>query len=129
MTPMEMDHSHSSFHREIQEIKTVRHSSPTNRLTLRLQTDLLEVLKKEAQSKDLTLNAMINKILNRNISYDNNVNVVPCITMPHDLFLESIKGMSHNDILEIGKNGPKIAKKLFNISGIRYDLDHVIDNY
>ena len=61
-------------------MEAVRPSS-TNRLTLRLETNLLEALKKEAQNKDLTLNAMINKILHRNISYDNNVNAVQCITM------------------------------------------------
>jgi len=110
-------------------MEVVRLSSSTNRLTLRLETNLLEALKKEAQSKDLTLNAMINKILNRNISYDNNVNVVNCITMSTDLFHEIIKGISYNGIQEIGKNGPKIARKLFSIAGIEYDLQHIIHNY
>jgi len=112
-----------------QDMEVVRLSTSTNRLTLRLETNLLESLKKEAQSKDLTLNAMINKILNRNISYDNNVNAVHCITMSHDLFHEIIKGISHNEIQEIGKHGPKIARKLFSISGIEYDLYHIIHNY
>lgn len=103
--------------------------SPTNRLTLRLDTNLLVTLKKEAQNKDLTLNALINKILNRNISYDNNVNAVQCITMSHDLFHEIIKGLSYDDIQEMGRNGPKIARKLFSISGIEYDLYHIIHNY
>ena len=49
--------------------------------------------------------------------------------MSNDLFHEIIKGISYNEIQEIGKNGPKIARKLFSIAGIQYDLYHIIHNY
>lgn len=99
------------------------------RVTLRLQTDLLAVLMEEANKRDLTLNALINRTLNRISSYDNNVNVVQCVTMPHELFLEMITEIPQNSIHEIGKGGPRIVKKLFNILGMKYDLEHVINSY
>jgi hypothetical protein len=99
------------------------------RVTLRLQTDLLDTLMEEADKRDLTLNALINRTLSKTVSYDNNVNVVQCLTMPHELFLEIINEIPQNKIHEIGKGGPRIAKKLFSILGIKYDLEHVIENY
>jgi hypothetical protein len=99
------------------------------RVTLRLQTDLLDTLMEEANKRDLTLNALINRTLSRTASYDNSVNVVQCLTMPHELFLEIISEIPQNSIREIGKGGPRIVKKLFSIMGIKYDIEHVIENY
>lgn len=99
------------------------------RVTLRLQTDLVDTLMEEAQKRDLTMNALINRILSKNVSYDNNVNLVQCLTMPQELFLEIINEVPQDSIQEIGKGGPHIIKKLFSISGIKYDLEHIIENY
>src|SRR5579864_2054223 len=99
------------------------------RVTLRLQTDLHDVLMEEANKRDLTINALINRILNKNISYDINVNAVQCVTMPHELFLEMIDQMPTYSINEIGKSGPRTVKKLFSLIGIKYDIEHVIENY
>jgi hypothetical protein len=108
-------------------MQVVKHA-PT-RVTLRLQTDLHDALMEEAHKRDLTMNALINRILSRNMSYDNNVNVVQCVTVPHELFLEMINSMPQNSLNEIGKSGPRIVKKLFSLIGIQYDLEHVIENY
>jgi hypothetical protein len=101
----------------------------TNRLTLRLQSDLLETLKQNADKKDLTLNAMITNILNKNATYDETVNVVPNMIIPHDLFLNIVSKIREPDMHEIVKNGPNVVKKLFDIMGLPYDIDHVIYNY
>ncbi len=108
-------------------MQVVKHI-PT-RVALRLQSDLHDALIEEAHKRDLTMNALINKILSKNMSYDNNVSVVQCVTMPHELFLEMINQMSQNSINEIGKGGPRIVQKLFSLIGIPYDLEHVIENY
>lgn len=101
----------------------------TNRLTLRLQSDLLEILKQNADKKDLTLNAMITNILNKNVTYDETVNVIPNMIMPHDLFFNIITKIGEPDLNEIVKSGPNVVKKLFDIMGLQYDIDHVINNY
>ena len=100
-----------------------------NRVTLRLQSDLLEILKQNADKKDLTLNALINNILNKNITYDETVNVIPNMVIPHDLFFNIITKIEEPDVNEIVKSGPNVVKKLFGIMGIQYDVDHVIHNY
>lgn len=99
------------------------------RVTLRLQMDLLDTLIEEANKRDLTLNALINRTLSRTVFYDNNVNVVQSFTMPHELFLEIINEIPQDRIHSIGKGGPRITKKLFSILGIKYNLEHVIENY
>ena len=108
-------------------MQVVKHT-PT-RIALRLQADLHDALMEEAHKRDLTMNALVNRILSRNVYYDNNVNVVQCVTMPHELFLEIINQMQPHGINEIGKGGPRIVQKLFSLIGIRYDLEHVIENY
>ncbi|CUR52026.1 protein of unknown function [Nitrosotalea devaniterrae] len=101
----------------------------TNRLTLRLQSDLLEILKQSADKKDLTLNAMITNILNKNITYDETVNVIPNMVVPYDLFFNIITKVEAPDVNEIVKSAPNVVKKLFDIMGVQYDIDHVIHNY
>jgi len=101
----------------------------TNRLTLRLQSDLLETLKQNAYDKDLTLNAMITNILHKNAAYDETVNLIPNMIIPHDLFLSMIDKIKEQNVNNVAKNGPNVVKKLFNIMGLQYDIDHVIYNY
>jgi hypothetical protein len=101
----------------------------TNRVTLRLQNDILEVLKREAFKKDLTLNAFINKILNKDVTYEENVNAILNVVFPHDLFLLIMEKLKESDIKELAEQGPRIVKKLFNIIGMQYDIEHVIHSY
>jgi len=101
----------------------------TNRVTLRLQNDLLEVLKREATKTDLTLNAFINKVLNKNVTYEENVNAILNVVFPHDFFLLIVDKLKESDIKELADRGPGVVKKLFNVIGMQYDVDHVIHNY
>ena len=110
------------------EVEILRKIS-TNRLTLRLQSDLLEILKQNAHKKDLTLNAMISNILHKNIAYDETVNVLPNMIIPHDLFFSIVSKIPESEMGDIVKEGPRIVKKHFDILGLQYKIDHVIYNY
>jgi len=101
----------------------------TNRVTLRLPNQVLEILKKEAEKKDLTLNALVTKILFKNASFELYVKAVPNMTIPHEIFIEFINKSNNSAIEEIAKNGPSIVKKLFRILGLEYNLDNVIYSY
>lgn len=103
--------------------------SSTNRVTLRLQNELLDILRNEASKKDLTLNAFINKVLNKTVLYEENVNAILNVVFPHDFFLLIVDKLSESDIQELAERGPGVVKKLFNILGMQYDIDHVIHNY
>lgn len=96
---------------------------------MRLQSDLLETLKQNANKKDLTLNAMITNILNKNVTYDETVNVIPNMIVPYDVFLNIVSKVREPDMGEVVKSGPNVVKKIFDIMGLQYDIDHVIHNY
>src|SRR5574342_630734 len=101
----------------------------TNRVTLRLPNQVLEILKKEAEKKDLTLNALVTKILFKNASFELHVKAIPNITIPPEIFIEFINKCDNSTIEEIAKNGPAIVRKLFRILGLEYDLDNIIYSY
>lgn len=100
----------------------------TNRLTLRLQSDLFETLKINANKKDLTINAMITNVLYKNLAYDT-IDVLPNMVISQDLFALMISKIKESDVTDIAKDGPKVVQKLFDILGLPYEIDHVIYNY
>ncbi len=128
MTPMQNLVCDKSLLGVVCDVEILKKVS-TNRLTLRLQSDLLEVLKRNAHKKDLTINAMITNVLHKNVAYDETVNVIPHMIVPHDLFFSIVSKIPEHDVDDIVKEGPGIVKKLFDIMGLQYDVDHVIYNY
>ena len=84
----------------------------TNRVTLRLPNQVLEILKTEAEKKDLTLNALVTKILFKNISFEMHVKAMHDITIPPEIFIEFINKSDNSTIEGIAKNGPAIVRKL-----------------
>ena len=101
----------------------------TNRVTLRLQNDTLDTLKREASKTHLTLNAIINKILNKNIANDENVNAILNVVFPHDFFLLIVDKLNERDIKDLAQKGPGVVRKMFSVIGMPYDVDHVVHNY
>jgi len=101
----------------------------TNRVTIRLSKNTLEELKKEANEKDLPLSSLLVKILNKNVSFDRRYKSIPNIMMSQGLFMEIIENLDESTFEKIAKQGPKIVKKLCTLSGWKYDIDSIIDNY
>ena len=101
----------------------------TNRVTLRLPYQVLEVLKKEAEKRDLPLNALVTKILYKNISFDLHMKAMPSITMQHDLLTKIIDRIDESYMEEIAKEESNTVKKLFKILGLEYNVDNVVHNY
>ena len=101
----------------------------SHRVTLRLPNSVSSVLKKEAEKRDLPLNALITKILFKNVSFDMQINALPAVTMSDFLFSRMIDRISDTDLEDIAKEGPDAIKKLFAIQGIEYKLDEIIENH
>ncbi len=101
----------------------------TNRITLRLPNNILNALKKEAEKKDLPLNALVTRMLTKIVSFDMQLDAMPTIIMSHALFTKMIDKIDEASMEEITKEGPNIIKNLFTILGLRYELDNVINNY
>ncbi len=103
--------------------------SGTQRMTLRIPNSISNVLKKEADKRDLPLNALVTKILFKNVSYDMQVNTLPAVTVSDVLFLRIIEKLSASDLQEIAREGPDIIKKIFVIQGINYTLQEIMDKH
>ena len=101
----------------------------SHRVTLRLPHSVSSVLKKEAEKRDLPLNALITKILFKNVSFDMQINALPAVTMSDFLFSRMIDRISDTGLEAIAKEGPDAIKKLFAIQGIEYKLDEIIENH
>lgn len=105
-----------------------RHITSTNRITLRLSNSILKILKSEADRKDIPLNALVTKILMRNIA-ENNINTLPNITLPCYLFVRILGSLDSKFLEELIEEGPSLVKKIFIIQGIIFELDEVIDKH
>ncbi|MGA9229469.1 MAG: hypothetical protein WBV92_04890 [Nitrosotalea sp.] len=101
----------------------------SHRVTLRLPNSVSSILKKEADKRDLPLNALITKILFKNVSFDMQINALPAVTMFDFLFSRMISKISDADLEEIAREGPDAVKKLFAIQGIEYKLDEITENH
>jgi len=100
-----------------------------SRITLRLPHDILESLKTDAHKKDLSLNTLISNILSKNVTYGETVNLIPNVIIPYDLLSIIVREMTDPHVITISKGGPMIVKKLFDIMGMAYNIDNVIQSY
>jgi hypothetical protein len=101
----------------------------TNRITLRLPNNILEVLKKESKKRDLPLNAIISRILSKNVIFDIQLNVLPTITMSQALFSKIFDKLDEKNQREIVLYVPKSVKQLFALLNLNYDLKNIIENH
>ena len=101
----------------------------TNRVTLRLPNNILQVLKKESEKRDLPLNAVINRILCKNVIFDMKMNVLPTITMSQALFSKILSKLDEKNQKEIVLYGPKSVKQLFTLLNLDYNLASLLENH
>jgi hypothetical protein len=100
-----------------------------NRVTLRLPNNILESLKKESEKHDLPVNAIIARILSKNVIFDMKFNVLPTITMSQTLFSKIMTKLDERNQREIVQYVPKSVKHLFTLLDLNYDLASIIENH
>ena len=100
-----------------------------NRVTLRLPNNILQSLKKESEKHDLPLNAVITRILSKNIIFDMKFNVLPTITMSQTLFSKIMTKLDEKNQREIVLYVPKSVKQLFTVLDLNYNLASIIENH
>ena len=101
----------------------------TNRVTLRLPNNILRILEKESEKRDLPLNALITRILSKNVIFDMKMNVLPTITMSQALFSKIMTKLDEKNQREIVLYVPKSVKHLFTLLNLNYDLASIIENH
>jgi hypothetical protein len=101
----------------------------TERLTLRIPSHLFASIKKESDKKDLPVNALINRVLEKAFLYEGQLNVLPRISISHILFGKIIEELDDSSIEKTAKIGSDIVKKYFTLQNQTLTLDNVITNY
>lgn len=99
------------------------------RLTLRIPSPLLNTLKKEADEKDLPVNALINRILTKSSLQDGKVNVMPSISMSQMLFEKIVNELDGPALEKAAKIGSNVIKKFFTLQNQKMTLDNIISDY
>ena len=120
---------HTKTVEEIKRITRVNKSVETNRLTLRLPNKLIQVLQNESEKRDLPLNAVINRILSKNVIFDMRMNARPTIIMSQALFSKILVQLDEQRQKWIVQYVPKSVKELFILHNLKYDLTNVIENH
>ncbi|MEM3159995.1 MAG: hypothetical protein QXJ74_04350 [Nitrososphaera sp.] len=110
-------------------LETLVAREAVNRITLRLPITILQTLKDDADRRDISLNAQISSVLRKNIVFENSVNAVPNITIPHFLFNKVLDNIDERFIQELAMEAPSQIRKSFMKRGIRYELQEVINEY
>lgn len=100
-----------------------------SRITVRLPNNLLESLKTDARKKDLSLNALISNVLSKSIIYHETINLIPNVIFPFELLTVIMSEMDDSTLVTISEEGPMVVRKLFDIMGLAYNIDNVLQNY
>lgn len=86
------------------------------RITLRLPQNLLHVLRKESEERILPINALIVRILHKNLIQETKFATLPAFSVPPYLFIKIIAELDDSKIQDISKSEPKLIKKFFYTS-------------
>jgi hypothetical protein len=101
----------------------------STRTTLRLPDDILKALKEKASKKDASLNAIIAKILRKNVIFDMRMNALPSITMSQTLFSIILDKLTLTQKQEIETRGIQTVKNLFTVLDLEYNTKNVLNEY
>jgi len=99
------------------------------RTTIRLPNDILKVLKDEADKKNLSLNAVIARILHKYVLCDIRMNTLPSITISQALFFLILEKLNSPQKEEVARQAIHTVRDMFTILGLEYNLQNVLDKY
>jgi len=99
------------------------------RTSIRVPHNLLKVLKDEADKKNVSLNAIITKILDKYILCDLRMNTIPSITMSQALFFLILEKLNFSQKEEVTRKAIQTVKDMFTVLGVEYNLQNVLDEY
>ena len=99
------------------------------RTTIRLPNDILKVLKDEAGKKNVSLNAVIARILHKYVLCDIRMNTLPSITISQALFFLILEKLNSPQKEEVARQAIHTVRDMFTILGLEYNLQNVLDKY
>jgi len=97
--------------------------------TIRVPNNLLKVLKDEADKKNVSLNSIIARILDKYVLCDMRMNTIPSITMSQALFFLILEKLNFSQKEEVSRKAIQTVKDMFTVLGVEYNLQNVLDEY
>jgi hypothetical protein len=99
------------------------------RITLRLPQNLMKILKKESDERTLPINALIMRILHKNLIQEAKFKALPAVSIPSHMFVKLIDKLDASVIEELSKSGPKMVKKYFAVVNQDYTIENIVSEY
>ncbi len=99
------------------------------RITLRLPQNLVKILKKESDERTLPINALITRLLHKNLIQEAKFNALPVVSIPSHLFIKIIDELDVDAIEELSKSGSKMIKKYFTLVNQDCTTENIISEY
>ena len=99
-------------------------------VSVRLSARLRNRLNSEAKHRHITLNSLINALLEKYVSFDKILQGTKAIPLSEAFFGELLEIVSIEEIETIAKGlGAKIVRRSFASQGIEFNLDNMIEFY
>lgn len=99
-------------------------------LSVRISSDLRNELEKELRRQRITVNALVNRALERYLAFDRMTDHDHSVVLEGRIFVRMIEKVRAEDLEEIAKElGPMIVKQDFAFFNISPTLDNLVTKY
>lgn len=99
-------------------------------LSIRVSSRLRSTLENEARRQQSTLNALVNRVLERYVAFGRIVDYDRSVTLERWSFEEIVEKSSAETLAQIGRSvGPRIVKRDFEFFGMALTLDNLISEH
>ena len=93
------------------ETEIEKNRGKTYPITFRLSDELIEDLKKEAESKGISVGNLVNQVLDRYTAWERHSNKLGLIPMTRPFLKEALRNLTEEEIKQMARNGSKEALK------------------
>ncbi len=99
-------------------------------LSVRIPSDLNTHLVSESKRQGITLNALINRTLERYLTFDRLVDFDHSVVLEEQIFERLLEHIDNEDLAKVARDiGPKVVKRDFAFFNISATLDSLVSSY
>jgi len=111
----------------VQSLNDRKHFS---HLSIRVSTALRKDLEKEVRHQGITVNALVNRVLDRYLAFDRMADYDHSVVLERDCFAKLLEKMEGQDLVQIARSlGPKTVKRDFAFFDITPTLDNLVSKH
>lgn len=99
-------------------------------LSIRVSAALRKDLEKEIRRQGITVNALVNRVLERYLAFDRMADYDHSVVLERGCFAKIVEKMEGGDLVQIATSlGPKTVKRGFAFFGITPTLDNLVSKH